>query len=105
VKIKGTCTADDAPRPDPDRGTGRTTRQMLAAPQDAVFISCRAARVRYDRDLAAKHGRQDLLVLAPNWLTGWRWQGLRLTGIVVDHDAELNEREQIELRNALTRVR
>jgi hypothetical protein len=89
---------------DPDRGTGRTTRQMVAAPQGAVFISARFA-AGHDKQLALKHGRSDLVVVARHWLTERRWEGRLFTGIVVDHDARLTEKEQILLEAALTRVR
>jgi hypothetical protein len=104
-RIEGIDTESRAEWPDPLRCTGRTTLQMLAAPQDAVFISCHAGSVRHDRDLAAKHGRRDLKVFAPTWLIDHRWEGREFTGIVVDHDAKLTERERHSLNIALTRVR
>ena len=90
---------------DPNRGTGRTTRQMLAAPQGAVFVSAHVGTVSYDKALALKHGRSDLKIVPPVWLTGGRWVGLRFTGIVVDHAASLSEGEQAWLQRALTYVR
>ena len=90
---------------DPNRCTGRTTRQMLAAPQGAVFVSAHAGSVSYDKALALKHGRSDLKIVTPDWLTGGRWVGLELTGIVFDHDMQMTEQRQEYLRMALTRVR
>lgn len=90
---------------DPDRCTDRTTRQMLAAPQRAIFISCHEAAVSHDRHLAQKHGRADLQIVPPRWITDQRWRGLELTGIVVDHDAKLTDRALLELQHALRCVR
>jgi len=87
---------------DPNRCTGRTTRQMLAAPQGAVFITRTPCNAQW---LADKVNRFDLYFVAPLWLTNERWLGLTFTGIVVDHDVRLTEREQEMLRQALTRVR
>lgn len=74
-----------------DRGTGITTRQMQAAPLGAVFIWCNSA-LDYPRALARRTGRADLEVVAPYWLDGDRWRGRNLTGIVLDHAAELSSR-------------
>ena len=93
------------PTIDPNRGTGRTTRQMLAAPQGAVFVSAHAGSVSYDKALALKHGRSDLKIVAPDWFSGGRWTGLRLTGIVIDHATQMTEQRQEYLQMALTRVR
>lgn len=89
---------------DSDRGTRRTTKQMLDAPRDAVFVSCHARATDYDRDLARKHGREDLKIVEPSWLDHG-WYGKVLTGIVVDHAARLTEKEQELLLGALTRIR
>jgi len=90
---------------DPLRGTGRTTKQMLDAPQGAVFISAHAGSTSYDWGLAQESGRTDLRVVAPTWLTNQSWRGLSFTGIVVDHAARLNVAEKHALQGALTRVR
>lgn len=89
---------------DSDRGTGRTTRQMLEAPREAVFVSCHARTTDYDRLLARKIGREDLRIVEPSWLDHG-WYGKVLTGIVVDHAAHLTEKEQELLRGAITRIR
>jgi hypothetical protein len=86
---------------DTERGTGRTTKQMVNAPHGAVFVSCHPSAVAHDRELAQKHGRADLKIVAPRWLeTGWI--GHELTGVVVDHAARVR---QEWLDRALTRVR
>ena len=93
------------PAVDPNRCTGRTTRQMQGAPYGAVFVSAHPGCVRHDRDLAAFHGRRDLTVVAPDWLTSRRWQGMTFTGIVIDHAADLSMKELTLLQHALVRVR
>jgi hypothetical protein len=89
---------------DPERGTGRTTRQMLEAPREAVFISCNPRARDHDRHLARKLGREDLKIVERSWLDHG-WYGKILTGIVIDHAAHLTEKEQEHLLNAMTRIR
>lgn len=87
-----------------DRGTGETTRQMKAAPNDAVFIWCNGA-LSYPKHLANQLGRNDLKIVGPEWLTSDRWRGLELTGIVVDHALTMSSREFAMLREVKTRIR
>ena len=87
------------------RGTGRTIRQMLDAPKGAVFVSCHSGSMDYDRRLARKHGREDLRIVSPEWLTGDRWRGLSISGIVVDHATKLTDRQIECLVILFTRVR
>ena len=70
-----------------DRGTGRTTNQMLAAPKGAMFVSCCTGAMNHDRDLARKIGRSDLYIVGPDIFNndGERLRGKELTGFVVDH--------------------
>lgn len=69
------------------RGTGRTTRQMLAAPGRALYVAY--GNVHYYRDLARKHGREDLKIISYRAFTiecdAHRYCGLTLPGIVMDH--------------------
>ena len=73
------------------RGTGLTTQQMKAAPQGAVFVWCND-RTWYAVQLARKLGRDDLQIKPPRWLVE-SWQGLELTGVVVDHAARLSDKQ------------
>ncbi|WP_175784638.1 hypothetical protein [Burkholderia ambifaria] len=73
-----------------DRGTGRTTRQMLDAPQHAVFVWCNDY-LGYARDLVHHVGRPDLQVVSPSWLE--RDRGFGKCGIVIDHAARLSDRQ------------
>jgi hypothetical protein len=86
------------------RGTGRTTRAMLAAKQGAIYIWCND-RLNYPKDLTKKHGRGDLKVVGPSWLTDNAWRGLKLPEIVLDHDAKLTEPQWCCYHAALAMVR
>lgn len=86
-----------------NRGTGKTTKQMLAAPTHSIFVWCND-RLDYPKRLAREIGRLDLQIVSPRWLEE-RWLGLMLTGIVIDHAIELTEKQQRLLDAALTRVR
>ena len=85
------------------RGKGATTQQMEAAPKGAVFVWCNG-NTDYPRLLARKIGREDLRIETPAWLEG-RWIGLELTGVAVDHAAQLTDRQWDGFQGALTRVR
>lgn len=71
-----------------DRQTGRTTRQMQAAPQGAVFVWCNS-RVEYPIALAKELGREDLVVQPMSWLEPRNVMGRTLSGLVLDHAAPL----------------
>jgi hypothetical protein len=77
---------------------------MMAAPKGAVFIWLSNA-LEYPKRLAAKHGREDLKVVGPSWLESDKWRGLELYGIILDHAAELTEKQHDLLNIARTRVR
>lgn len=71
------------------RGSGKTTRAMLAAPKDAVFIWVNH-HLDYPKRLAKYLGREDLQIVSPNWLSDKRWQGCRFIAIEVDPDTCLS---------------
>ena len=68
---------------DPNRGTGRTTRQILAAPQDGVLV-VPGARVYY-RNLARFLGRSDLRIESKDFVTDGRYRGLLRGLVILDH--------------------
>jgi hypothetical protein len=74
-----------------DRGTGRTTAQMKAAPEGAVFIWCNS-HLHYPRALAQDLGRRDLLIRSPEWLEGDGLRSFR-EEIVLDHAVSLTRRQ------------
>ncbi len=87
-----------------ERGSGKTTRAMLAAPKDAVFVWV-DHHFEYPRALAIRLGREDLKIVSPGWLEDMRWVGTTLTGLRLDPDARLTDRQWECWRGARTRVR
>lgn len=73
---------------DDHRGTGRTTAQMKAAPEGAVYVWCSKYSLDYPRQLSTDIGRSDLMIIAPEQIENLR--GTRCN-IVIDHDAKLTE--------------
>jgi len=88
---------------DSERGTGRTTEQIQRAPRGAVFVWCNG-HLDYPQSLAFKLGRLDLRIVGPEWLED-AWRGCNLTGLVLDHAADLTRRQVDGWNAALTRVR
>lgn len=75
--------------PSPDRRqSGMTTLQMREAPQGAVYVWPNEV-LGYPKRLARDIGRDDLQIVSPWWLRAAMWQGMRLSGIVLDHATEL----------------
>lgn len=74
-----------------ERGTGKTTEQMKEAPEGAVFIWCND-NLWYPRDLAKRLQREDLRIKGISALDRFELYGLRVP-IIVDHAAELSERQ------------
>lgn len=65
-----------------ERGTGRTSRQMIEAPEGAFFVWCNG-RTEYALSLAARLGRHDLKILSvDNWELANRGTHLSL---IFDH--------------------
>lgn len=94
---------------DPDRGTGRTTRQMEAAPKGALFVFAGGANARdYNRSLARKLGRDDLRILSPTEFEQHsihRLRGIELTGIEIDHAVDLTQEQVDGYRTLLPMIR
>lgn len=88
---------------DTQRGTGLTTSQMKDAPQGAVYIWVNRD-FRYPMSLAKAIGRYDLKIESPSWISGQRWRGLQLSGLVVDHAVRLTDDELENWQFAKERV-
>lgn len=76
------------------RGSGRTTRVMLAAPKGAYYVWCND-NILYPRLLARHLGRDDLVIVPQSFIRMMR--GMRAE-CVVDHAAvalpiEIRERK------------
>lgn len=59
---------------------------MKAAPKGAVYIWVNQ-HLDYPKDLARKLGREDLVIVGPDWLGEGRWYGHTYPGVVKDHAA------------------
>lgn len=70
---------------DSTRGTGRSTRQMQAAPIGAHVVVLHQIHVAYSRRLAERIGREDLKIVPLTFLDDNRWRGLKFAGLIVDH--------------------
>lgn len=86
------------------RQTGRTTKQIIDAPREAVFVWCNED-LYYPKRIAQTFKRNDLLIVGPSWITNDGWRGLELSGIVIDHFTRFNMEEWTKYQEALTRVR
>lgn len=85
------------------RGTGETTKQMLRAPNYAVYVWCNA-RLGYPKSLAAYLGRDDLYIVSPTFLDIERIRGRRFSGFVIDHALDMTQDQREALEYALTRI-
>ena len=95
-KRDSTVMVIDDPFADPDRGTGRTSKQMLEAPQKSIFVWCNSA-LSYPLSLAKHLGREALYIISPESIR-YLWCSSKVRGgIVVDHAAYLSDRQLEEL--------
>lgn len=80
-----------------ERGSGRTSRQMVAASRDAFFVG---PTLVYFSDLACWLGRGDLRIRSVDWLTRGGWRGTQAE-IVIDHGVVVSGhvRDQIGQHN------
>lgn len=86
--------------PPKHRGQGTTTRQMLDAPNGALFIWPNVD-LSYPKALSRDLGRSDLIVMGPAALQdgGYRLAGMRLSAVIADHACALDEQDLDALRN------
>lgn len=66
-----------------DRGTGRTSAQILAAPPNAVLVSP-TGDPDYCQRLAEHLGRPDIKCVSKSWLLRSGYEGTRRP-VVIDH--------------------
>ena len=95
-KRDSTVMVIDDPFADPDRGTGRTSKQMLEAPQKSIFVWCNS-NLSYPLYLAKYLRREDLCVVSPGEINYLWCSSKARGGIVVDHAAHLSDRQIDEL--------
>lgn len=66
------------------RQSGRTSRQLERAPRYAVFVWSVLASRDYAVKLASSIGRDDIMIVGPDWLISGRWRG-DMRPVVLDH--------------------
>lgn len=66
------------------RQNGKTSTALLEAPQRCVYV-CTAGAVRYTKELARKLGREDIIVVGPDWIRDQRYLGQDRARVSVDH--------------------
>ena len=81
--------------------TGRSTKQILEAKQDAVYVCRTASHCSYLKQLTRQLNRSDIHVVTVYWLTEKRYMGLELSEIILDHSVKLNAEEYEYLLAAL----
>lgn len=72
------------------RQSGRTSRQMVAAPPGAFFIWCNS-KLHYPEALAHHLGRRDLQIRGLGWLQWHNLTSRNISGVVLDHAADPGE--------------
>ena len=84
----------------------RTTKQMIDAPRNAVFVWCNGI-TDYPQDLARSLGRTDLRIVTPMWMHRGGWQGmdLRPEELVLDHAYNPTASEAFSLDAFLAQAR
>lgn len=79
---------------DEDRGSGRTSDQMRAAPKGALFIWVNDRSIGYARHLAHHLGRDDLDIRPVSVLDrAERLLGLQFPAVVFDHAVRITDRQ------------
>lgn len=87
------------------RQIGKTTRQMLDAPKNALYIWCNDI-LNYPRYLALYLGRDDLEIVGLSVLReggGNKLKGREFTGVILDHAAKTSLDEWECYQHALAR--
>lgn len=78
---------------DDQRGSGRTKAQLRALPIGGVFIVQSNDAVVYTNGIANYINRSDIQVVPISWIDHYRWQGMKMSGIDLDHHCSLTERQ------------
>jgi hypothetical protein len=85
-----------------ERGTGRTTKQMVSAPACAVFVWCNGM-LSYPNQLAQFLGRKDLEIVGPSWLEmdSWRGRDRLAFHLVTDHALHMTIKQYERYRDIM----
>ena len=78
--------------------TGKTTKQLIKAPKNAIFVWYANTHAPYIKDLRNKLGRHDIKIKPRSWLLGrhtpWRAIGEKCLDVVIDHALEVSKNEK-----------
>lgn len=84
---------------------GRSTKQILEAKQNAVYVCRTSSDCSYLKELARELNRTDIKIVSVFWLTERKYMGLELTEIILDHSLKLNSEEYLYFTEARAYVR
>jgi ABC-type sugar transport system substrate-binding protein len=82
-----------------DRQSGRTTKQMQQAPDNAVFVWCNS-HLAYPEMLARALGRDDLAIWALSRLSPRNLWARKFPALVIDHAALLGPEARLAIDRA-----
>ncbi len=71
---------------DPERGTGRSTRQILAAPDEFIFVVYGWKMINFSRTLQRRHAPEKMMDVVTTERVREKCTGTNIL-IIVDHDA------------------
>lgn len=78
--------------------TRKTTKQLIEAPKNAIFVWYANDHAPYIKDLRNKLGRHDIKIKPRSWLLGrkvpWRAIGEKCLDVVIDHALEVRKNEK-----------
>jgi len=85
-----------------NRQTGRTTRQIIDAPKNAIYVWPFRSSIIYAKRIAREYGREDLEIIPECLFRPYKIQSRRGVSVVIDHATELS-REGWEAMRCATR--
>lgn len=80
-----------------DRGTGRTTKQLMALPLRAGYIVQHWQELEHTKRLAQHLGRQDVRLFTRDDIDH-RMNGLEFSVLELDHACDLSDRQRAQYR-------
>ena len=89
---------------DDTRQIGRTTHQIINAPQGAIFVWPFLTSLNYPKEIARKQGRDDLEIIAECQFRESKVMGRRDVDCVIDHATRLSAEGGRALRCIAYRV-
>jgi len=87
-----------------ERGSGKTTNQMINAPVGSAFVWCNADTI-YPKRLADQLGRNDLFIFGNYVLSNESLRGRRFPALIIDHALGLSSKQYEDLVERLLCVK